>query len=385
MNEEKPDHQRRKLIKSGLIAGSAASFPSLVLPALAQGETLIPFTDMPADYQRGPAQPGAVHFLDTRKISSFYSDNKDFYVVQHYGQPELDLDTFSLKISGLVDKPKQFSLAELKSRPQIELDAGFECGGNQGRMFHGLIGNARWKGVRLTELLKECGVQADGKEIVFFGGDLGEENIRGKTVKQSFGRSLSIDDAMNDDIILALEMNGEPLPLYHGKPLRLIVPGWYGVANVKWLNQIHVQDTRFMGRFMARDYVTLKKDNLGGEERWVESSVAKMNLKSIISRVVKNGDKYIISGFVLNDGTPLKSVEIKIDDGHWQPAKFDAKNTRYSWKLFSLEWDNATPGSHTLVSRVSDINGNTQARAEDLPEKATYWEDFGQFPRSLTI
>ena len=122
------------------------------------------------------------------------------------------------------------------------------------------------------------------------------------------------------------------LPQVHGFPARLLIPGHYGVANVKWLTQIHVQDRRYMGRFMGRDYVTLKKEMVGGEERWVENSVTKIQLKSAIVRVTRLGAQHKISGFVLTDGTPLRSVEIKIDDGPWREADLDSRSTRYSWK-----------------------------------------------------
>lgn len=140
-----------------------------------------------------------------------------------------------------------------------------------------------------------------------------------------------------------------------------------------------------MGRFMGRDYVTLKKENVGGVERWVENSVTTMNLKSVIVRVTEMGGNYRIQGFVLNDGTPLRSVEIKIDDGRWQRAQLNPRNTKYSWKLFSFDWDNASPGEHRLVSRATDVDGNVQAAPEDLPERVSYWEEFGQFTRTITI
>src|SRR5690606_31926178 len=121
--------------------------------------------------------------------------------------------------------------------------------------------------------------------------------------------------------------------------LRLVVPGWYGVANVKWLEQIHVQDRRYMGRFMGRDYVTLQKIDIGGEERWEERSVTKIRLKSSIVRVTKSGGAHTIMGFVLNDGTPLRNVEISIDGGAWQEATIDPQSTQYSWKLFTYTWN----------------------------------------------
>ena len=383
MNPE--DTSRRKVLKGGMMAAGAAAAPSFILPALAQGERLVPFTDVPESFQIPPQQPNSTYWQDTREISEFVTDNEDFYLVQHYGQPELDNDAWRLSVTGMVDNELEFSLSDLMNGNTVEQQVGFECGGNSQRLFHGLIGNANWRGVSLRDILQRAGIQDGAKEVVFFGADVATEEIRGREVDKAFARGLSIPDAMREENMLAFEMNGEPLPHYHGKPLRLIVPGWYGVANVKWLTQIHVQNTRYMGRFMGRDYVTLKKENVGGVERWVENSVTTMNLKSSIVRVTEMGGRYSIQGFVLNDGTPLRSVEIKIDDGPWQSAEMNPNNTQYSWKLFSLDWTNPTPGDHTLVSRVTDINGNVQATPAELPEKVSYWEDFGQFTRTITI
>ena len=180
-------------------------------------------------------------------------------------------------------------------------------------------------------------------------------------------------------------MNGVALPYYHGAPVRLIVPGWYGIANVKWLEYIHVQDRRYMGRFMARDYVTLSKIDVGGVERWDERSVTRIQLKSSIIRVTNRDGGHRVTGFVLNDGTALKSIEIKIDDGAWQKAKIDSESTQYSWKLFHLDWDNAAPGEHTLTSRVTDVNGQVQATMDQMPEKPSRWENYAQFSRTVTI
>jgi DMSO/TMAO reductase YedYZ molybdopterin-dependent catalytic subunit len=228
------------------------------------------------------------------------------------------------------------------------------------------------------------GVKPEGKEIVFFGADMGTENIRDTDVEQSFARSLPVEEAMREDNMLAMQMNGEALPLFHGRPLRLLIPGYYGVANVKWMNQIHVQDRRYMGRFMGRDYVTLKKEMIGDQERWVENSVTRIQLKSSIVRVSRLGNRHKITGFVLNDGTPLRNVEIKIDNGPWQVADLNSQNSQYSWKLFSMDW-NAPAGEHTLVSRVTDINGNVQPTADQVPEKVSNWENYAQFPRSIVI
>ncbi len=383
MNPE--DNSRRQILKGGVLAAGAATVPGLVMPTLAQGERLVPFTDVPDSFQVREVQPNSTHYQDTRQITEFVTDNDDFYLVQHYGQPEIDNDAWRLRVTGMVDNELEFSLRDLMNEQAVEQQVGFECGGNGQRLFHGLIGNAIWRGVPLNRILERAGIQDGAKEIVFFGADIQTEEIRGAEVEKAFARALSIPDAMRSENMLAFEMNGEPLPHYHGKPVRLVVPGWYGVANVKWLTQIHVQNTRYMGRFMGRDYVTLKKESVGGVERWVENSVTTMNLKSSIIRVTEMGGQYKVTGFVLNDGTPIQSVEVKVDDGPWQRAEMDPRNTQYSWKLFNFNWNNPAPGEHRLVSRVTDVNGNVQATPEELPEKVSYWEDFGQFTRTVRI
>ncbi len=382
------EQSRRTLLKSTVALGgfaATAGMPFWSKLALAQGEELVPFTDVPEGFMAPPVAPGAVHFLDTRYIDSFYTPNDDFYIVQHYNQPAISEDDYSLRITGMVDNPMQLSLADIMARPKVELDAGFECGGNRAGIYHGLIGNARWGGVSLSDLLTDSGMQGGGIEIVFYGADTGMETIRDTEVEQAFGRSLHFTDAMSPEVMLAYEMNGEPLPHYHGAPLRLIVPGWYGVANVKWLDHIHVQDRRYMGRFMARDYVTLARRDIGGVERWEERSVTKIRLKSSIIRVTRDAGGHTIMGFVLNDGTPLRSVEVMIDDGSWQEAEIDPESTQYSWKLFRLRWTDASPGEHTIVSRVTDVNGQVQPTADQVPEKPSRWENNGQFPRTVMI
>ena len=140
-----------------------------------------------------------------------------------------------------------------------------------------------------------------------------------------------------------------------------------------------------MGRFMAKDYVTLSRIDVGGVERWDERSVTRTQLKSSIIRVTKQNGDHRVTGFVLNDGTPLESIEIKIDDGPWQQAEIDPESSQYSWKLFNLNWDDATQGEHTLISRVTDVNGQVQATVDEMPEKPTRWENYAQFARTVMI
>ena len=119
--------------------------------------------------------------------------------------------------------------------------------------------------------------------------------------------------------------------------------------------------------------------------QWVETEVTRQQLKSVIARVTKKGGAHEVLGFVLNDGTPLRSVEVQVDGGIWQPAKLDPANTKYSWKLFTYKWEGATPGEHTLVSRVTDANGKVQPAATQLVNKKTFLQDNAQFPRKVMV
>ncbi|PYR96992.1 MAG: hypothetical protein DMG12_25105 [Acidobacteria bacterium] len=380
---------RREMLKGGLALAGLSVFgvPEWALPALAQSETLVPFTDLPENMNLTPSADRRI--LDIRKIDGPFTPKDQFFTTQHYGHPEVDLATFRLKVSGLVERPKSLSLEELRKMGRAELVAGFECSGNR-RPLQGLSGNGRWTGVPLKTVLDSAGVKASAREFVFFGADHGEEEIEWRTQKfkleQQFGRSLPREKAMSSEPFLAYALNSEPLTRHQGSPLRLIVPGWYGVANVKWLSQIHVQEDQYLGKFQARWYRTLKGEMIDGEMKWKETAVTHMQLKSFIARVTREGDRHKVLGVVLNDGTPLKSVEVRVDDGPWQTATMDPSTSgKYSWKLFTYVWNGATSGEHTLVSRVTDVNGKVQPTAEDLENKKSFLEDNSQQPRKVMI
>ncbi|MCI0621298.1 MAG: molybdopterin-dependent oxidoreductase [Acidobacteria bacterium] len=379
---------RREMLQGVLSAGGAlAGLATWALPVLAEGEEVIPLTDFPKDFNPTP-RPGVRHF-DTRTLQNFLPPSDQFFTVQHYGQPTVDASTYRLRITGLIDRPLELPLPDLKKRRRLEQVVGFECSGNNNPRGNPLVGNARWAGTPLAALLKDCGVKSQAREVVFFGADKGTEEVShgGSTqkVEQRFARSLSIEDAVRPEVLVAYEMNGQPLSLAQGCPVRLIVPGWYGVANVKWLEQIHLMDRRFMGKFMAREYVTLRGDKIGSGVAWNETSVSRMQLKSMVARVTRSGSTLKVLGFALNDGTPLKSVEVSIDNGPWKPAALDKSNTPYSWKLFTYRWEGTQPGEHTLVSRAIDANGRVQPTEGELESKKTRWENNGQYVRKVLI
>ncbi|MEQ1761034.1 MAG: molybdopterin-dependent oxidoreductase [Vicinamibacterales bacterium] len=385
----KQRQSRRDILKSTLaLAGlGLAGLPDWVLPVMAQGETLVPFTDIPATANFVPAADRRL--LDIRTVDGPFTPPSQWFTTQHYGHPTVDAATFRLKLTGLVDRPQSLTIDDLRKLGSGELIAGFECSGNR-RPLQGLSSNGRWTGVPLKTVLDRAGVKAQAKQFVFFGADKGEEEIEWRNQKfnleQQFGRSLDRDKALSGEPFLAYAMNGEPLTKHQGAPLRLIVPGWYGVANVKWLSHIHLQEDEYLGKYQARWYRSLKGEMIDGQLMWKEAAITRMQLKSYVARVTSDGRRHKVVGIILNDGTPIRGVEVKVDDGPWQPAVLDsATRSKYSWKLFSYEWNGATPGEHTVVSRVTDITGRVQPTLEDLENKKSFLEDNSQHPRKVMI
>jgi DMSO/TMAO reductase YedYZ molybdopterin-dependent catalytic subunit len=385
--------RRETLTRGFAAAGVLAFMPEWTLPALAQGDVDVPFTDIPASFTTSPPD-GARRTLDLRTIDGPITPNDQFFFIQHYNKPEVNGATYRLKLTGLVGKTLELSLADLQSMKSVDLVNGYECSGNSPRGMQGLTSNGKFTGVRLRDVLKRAGVDDRAREVVFFGADKGAEEVafRQTTLKvqQQFARSITLENAMKPEPLLAWALGGKPLGRDNGFPLRLVMPGWYGVANVKWLSEIHLQEARFLGNFQARWYRTVRAvggtgELTDGDTQFLETEVTKLNLKSVIARVRKSGGAHQVIGFVLNDGTPLRSVEVKVDEGPWQRATMDPSNTEYSWKLFTYKWEGATPGEHTLVSRVTDATGLVQPTAAELARKKTFLEDNSQFPRKLTI
>jgi DMSO/TMAO reductase YedYZ molybdopterin-dependent catalytic subunit len=385
---------RRETLRRGLAAASLlALVPDWAAPALAQGETEVAFTDIPATFN--PNNPNSTtRILDIRKIDGLLTPADQFFAIQHFGRPEIDGTTHRLKLTGLVNKPSEFSLADLRGMRSTELIAGYECSGNSGRSVQGLASCGRFTGVPLSSLLKQVGVRPKAREVVFFGADSGPQDVvfRNQTYKlvQQYGRSITLENAMKPEPLVAYALNGEPLTRAQGFPVRLVMPGWYGMANVKWLAEVHLQEDRYLGNYQARWYRSVVGVGGTGEDndpqtQWIETEITRMRVKSVIARVRKTGGAHEILGFALSDGTPLKSVEIKIDDGPWQRAAFASNNTRYSWKLFTYRWEGATPGEHTLVSRATDAEGAVQPAADELKRKKTFLQDNAQFPRKVLI
>jgi DMSO/TMAO reductase YedYZ molybdopterin-dependent catalytic subunit len=385
------------------------------LPALQQSSgQVIPWLDQPAP---NPIPANVGNLLAWEQLDSYRTPTDNFFFVNHYGQPaDLDEATWSVAIGGLVRRPRTLALADIKARPRREVDFTLECSGNNGiglDFFIGGIGNARWGGARLAPLLEEAGVLEEGSEVVFWGADRGTVAIRDNsgimlsgrtgvtepdldggldlTITEQFARSMSLEDALGRDNLLCYEMNGDPLPPEHGFPVRLIAPGWYGVANVKWLTRIEVLDHRYAGRFMARDYVSIREEQRDGQAFWTFTTVGHDRLKSAPAKVTRRGHRYSILGAAW--GAPTVAVQVRVDDGPWRAAKLYGpppprqRTSGYAWRFWTFDWGRPAPGEHRIMSRAFDADGNIQPSQDDplVASRTTYWESNGHITRHVLI
>ena len=390
MTKESSSISRRRLLAQGGAAlGVLALFDSALFGQVwgrSAGERVVPFLDPTPD----PPQPalGELNSFSWDELSQWLTPNDDFFVVAHYDQPQIDAAAYRLEIGGLVREPASLSLDELRSLPRQEVTFTLECAGNNGfPWFVAGLGNARWAGTPLKPVLEKAGVLEEGIEVVFFGRDAGEEEFARQTVPQNFARSLSLEDALDPNLMLCYEMNGQPLPPAHGFPVRLIAPGWYGIANVKWLDRIEVWSRRYAGRFMARDYVTVREEPRGGGESvFTQKVVGRSLVKSVAAKVTEQDGRYRIYGAAW--GAPIERVEVSLNSGPWQRATIDeGLEEEFAWKFWHYDWAHPSSGEHSLASRAIDRRGNVQPTSADpvIAKKLTYWESTGQITRRIQV
>jgi DMSO/TMAO reductase YedYZ molybdopterin-dependent catalytic subunit len=409
------DMSRRTLLKGGGAAFAGLSVIRVAGPAHAfpggPGDEVIPWLDQPPP----PPFEGVVQ-LKWEELDSFFTPAEQFFVVSHYGNPDVNPATWRLGIDGLVTRPMSLSLADVKARPRREVSFTLECSGDHGfPWFIGGVSNGRWAGTPLAPLLERAGILDEGTEVVFWGTDSGEVTIRDNsgvvrrhpaepaspvptdidlTITEQFARSMSVEDALNRDNLLCYELNGAPLPREHGFPVRLIAPGWYGVANVKWLTRIQITDQRFAGRFMARDYVSIREQVRDGQTVWTFNTVKHDRLKSAPAKVTRRRGRYRIMGAAW--GAPIAEVEVQIDDGPWMTAELDDREDwrrgsrqrgDFAWRFWTFPWGKPAPGEHAIRSRAFDVEGNLQPAPDDpfLASKVTFWESNGQITRRVLI
>ena len=293
------------------------------------------------------------------------------YLLTHYDIPVVDPTSWRLEIDGLVERPLSLSLDDLRARPAVDVVSTMECAGN-GRVHvepHVVsqpwlleaVGTGRWRGAALAPLLEEAGVGDRAVEVLFEGLDRGVEGGE----EQVYARSLPLVEARRDDVLLAYDVNGAALPPQHGFPLRLLVPGWYGMTSVKWLARIRVLDRPFDGYQQRHSYRLRQEEGETGEP------LSRIQVRALMvppgipeyltrARVVQAGE-CVLEGRAWSGEAEVAGVDVSTDGGEsWADAELEPDSLgRWAWRRWRYEW-NAEPGEHELCCRARDDAGNVQ-------------------------
>ncbi len=307
-------------------------------------------------------------------LHGFITPNPLFYVRNHFPMPVLDARTWRLKVEGAVERGLELTYDQLKKLPARSVTATLECAGN-GRSFLspktkgvqwdlGAVSTAEWTGVPLAAVLDRAGLKGSAVEVVLEGADRGEPD-KGPTGPGviPFARSLPLDRARRPEVLLAYRMNGRELPPAHGFPLRVVVPGWYGMASVKWLGRLVVADRPFRGFFQTMDYSYFTR----AEGLAQVLPITAMQVKAEIARpaageVVKADADYRVHGAAWAGDAAVARVEVSTDGGgRWAPARLLDRPVRHCWRLWEYTWRTpARPGKVRLLARATDARGQTQ-------------------------
>ncbi|MBS1989075.1 MAG: sulfite oxidase [Cyanobacteria bacterium SZAS LIN-3] len=313
--------------------------------------------------------------------------NDLFYVRDHFPRPQIDLATWSLAVEGTVAEPLKLSYEEILALPSRSVTVTLECAGNNRTFLNppvkgvqwdlGGVSNAVWTGVPVRDIVSRAGLLPQTLELVFDGADEGnpDDSLPSPI---SFARSLPLHKALAEDVILAHSMNGERLGAAHGFPLRLIVPGWYAVASVKWLRRIAAIDHKFDGYFQTVDYSYI--DRSGPEP--VRRPITEMLVKSLIAHPrqgesIAKGKLCEISGAAWSGAGWIARVEVSTNGGaSWLEASVDAGGQAGVWTMWRFSWlAPSEPGDSVLMARATDEHGNVQPATHD-PDRETYMINF---------
>ena len=296
--------------------------------------------------------------------------NEDFFVRNHFPHPEVDTNKWRLSISGLVGQEKTYTYQELLDLPTTTISTTVECAGNgrasvqpppEGLLWNnGGVGSAVWSGVSVKSILEDVGLSSNAAEILFLGMDFGQEGQN--SAEANYGMSIPVEKALDPDTILATKMNGEVLPPAHGYPIRCVVPGWYGMAQVKWVNEIRVLDKPHDG-FHQKDYYVFVKP--GVDDGLDKERVSYMRVKSLISSLRRgqtlNRGTHVIQGTAWSGKGNITKVEISTDGGrNWDVADVSPSTSTYEWHKWQYNWNAVEKGWFVVMVRATDETGDVQ-------------------------
>jgi DMSO/TMAO reductase YedYZ molybdopterin-dependent catalytic subunit len=352
---------RREALASLIAATALAQSPDSPPPVVIPGKRpMIVHNDRPEDLESPIAY-----------LNQWLTPVDSFFVRQHLPRPTVDEATFQLSISGRVSKETSLTLEDLRKLPQFTVPAVLECTGNARSFFtpkvpgvqwgRGAIGNAEWTGPRLSDVIKLAGADLNAAYVTANGAD------NGVAKTPDFIRSLAMRKALHPATLLALSMNGEPLPALHGFPLRLIVPGWDGTSWVKWVNSLSVDNQQNTGFFMNPAYRFPKHPGLPGapanpaDLEVIEAMPVKSYITSHADGAKVPLAAATLGGIAWAGEERIAGVEVSTDAGlTWQPARLSGKDLPFTWRLWSAPWLPPQPGYYTVLSRAKDTTGRTQ-------------------------
>lgn len=320
-----------------------------------------------------------------RTLDRFVTPNDLFYVRSHFPVPKLDAGGWRLKVEGAVERPLHLTYEEIRKMPGRTLTATLECAGNS-RAFLvpkakgvpwelGAVSNAEWTGVPLADLLERAGVKNGAVEVVLEGADAGTIKDDPKPAGPvHFARSLPLERARKGNVLLAHRMNQADLPAAHGFPLRAVVPGWYGMASVKWLTRIVVTERPFNGFFQSIDYSTFtRRDGLVSVLPITEMQVKAEVARPAAGEVIAAGTDYRVHGAAWSGDAAVAKVEVSADGGKtWAAARLLGQAVPHAWRLWEYRWHTPTrAGRYSLMARATDERGQTQPLKRD-PDRRNY-------------
>jgi DMSO/TMAO reductase YedYZ molybdopterin-dependent catalytic subunit len=333
-----------------------------------------------------------------REFTSFLTPNHRFFVRSHFGPPAPELiaeGNWKLRVGGLVERPQTFTLRDLKELEAVTITAVVQCSGN-GRAFHqpkvpgvqwdrGAVGNAQWTGARLRDVLAEVGVKEGAQHVQLQGAD--------RPVVDSvplFVRSIPLAKGFHPDTLLAYEMNGRPLPILHGAPLRVITPGWMADSCTKWLTDITVQAEEAKGYYMQTAYrMPMQSVEPGGTVSGPSVPVEAMVVKSLISAPQEGGTVGLgpltVQGVAWSGEVKIARVELSLDGGRtWKSARLVGADFPYAWRQWQFLWKPSTPGPVTILCRATDARGETQPEMSPWNPSGFLWNGWDRVTVTVT-
>ncbi|HWX39787.1 MAG TPA: sulfite oxidase [Blastocatellia bacterium] len=317
-------------------------------------------------------------------LNTWITPNDLFYVRSHLYTAKVDIKEWRLQVDGAVQQQLTLTLDDLKRFPESSQVVTLECSGN-GRAFYdppvagaqwekGAVGNARWVGVRLADVLKKAGIKAEGKFLTTDGAD----KPIGKV--PDFIRSIPLDKAMHADTLLAYQMNGEPIPVSHGYPLRLIVPGWSGNNSVKWVTHLTLSDSPSDGFFQKTAYKFPERyvAPAGSIDPSLMKSITNLSVKSSITNPLPGSQlkpgAVAVTGIAYAGEADIVAVDVSTDLGQtWKPAELGRDRARYAWRLWQYQWEAKEPGSFLIMSRAKDSSGRVQPMVQNWNPSGYLW------------